>query len=258
MKWQVRNLKKIRGKDIYMIEGLPGMGNVGKIAVDFMVDNLKAEKVIEISSYSFPHCVFVNEDNLVELPLISLYQKQINKKTFLFVAGDIQPLDEVSCYEFCDLLLDMFQKNKGKEIITLGGIGQNQPPKSPRLYITGNEKEIIKRYSSKELITSIHGVVGPIIGVSGLLLGTASLRRIPAISILAETYGHPTYLGIKGAREMLKVLNKKFSLNLRLNEIDKEINSIEKEIKIKTKGMHSRITKSGGKTSFSGDISYIG
>ena len=55
------------------IEGLPGIGNVGKIAVDFFIDELKAIKLYSFFSYKFPHSVFINEKNLVEMPKIELY-----------------------------------------------------------------------------------------------------------------------------------------------------------------------------------------
>lgn len=254
MKWKIKNFKKISVNNFYLIEGLPGMGNVGKISVDFIIDNLNAEKVMEIYSYSFPHCVFVNEENLVELPSIKIYQKKLKGVSFMFVAGDIQPLDEVSCYEFCNLLLDLFNKHKIKEIITLGGIGQHQIPKSPKLYCTGNDKKIIKKYSSEKVTNSIYGVVGPIIGVSGLLLGTAAQRNIPAVVILAETYSSPIYLGVKGAREIIKVLNDKFNLKLKIGKINVEIEEIEKGFKKKVAPIINikNIKKSKE------DISYIG
>jgi len=44
---------------------------------------------------------------------------------------------------------------------------------------------------------------------------------------LAETLGHPLYLGVKGAREQLKVLNKKLNLKLNLDKLDKEIKDCE-------------------------------
>ena len=59
-----------------LIEGLPGIGNVGKVAIDFLIDEIKAVKLYEITSYTFPHSVFVNEDNLVELPVIEIFYKQ--------------------------------------------------------------------------------------------------------------------------------------------------------------------------------------
>ena len=219
-KWHINRIKRINGKNLIMIEGLPGMGNVGKIATDFIIESLKAEKVLEIYSHAFPHCVLVNEDNLVDLPKIELYQKTLKDKTLLLIAGDVQPLDEVSCYEFCNILLDTFEKSKGREIITLGGIGQQEIPKSPKLYYTGNDKNIIKKYYSSMLNNDLYGVVGPIMGVSGLLLGLAKNRKIPAISILAETYAHPTHVGLKEAKEILVYLNDKLTLKLDLNQID--------------------------------------
>ena len=231
MTWNLKKLKKIQTKNPILIEGLPGMGNVGKIAIDFMIENLHAEKILEITSHHFPHCVFVNEDNLVELPKIDLYQKNLKDKSLLLLAGDIQPLDEKACYEFCELILDLFREQKGKEIITLGGIGQQKIPEKPRVFYTGNSKTMIKQYASKEVSNNIHGVVGPIIGVTGLLVGLAEQKNVPAIAILAETYGHPTHLGIKGAREILKMLNTKLNLKLDLNQLNFEIEEIEKSKK---------------------------
>ncbi len=216
-------------KSPILIEGLPGMGNVGKIVVDFMIENLKAKKFCEIYSTNFPNSVFVNEKNLVELPKIGLYYKNIKNNSFLFLSGDIQPIEENSCYEFCEEILDIFQKHKGKEIITIGGIGLPEPPNKPKVYTTGNNKPIIKRYKNKNINSQLYGVVGPIIGVSGLLLGLSNERKIPAISFLAETFGHPSHLGIKGAREILKNLNQNLKLNLNLKTLDEEIKEIEKE-----------------------------
>jgi len=259
MKWNIKKIKKIDNKNLTIIEGLPGMGNVGKIALDFMVDNLKAEKVLEIYSHSFPHCVFVEENNMIELPMIRFYQKKIKDKTILLIGGDIQPLDEQSCYEFCDLVLDIAQEHKVKEIITLGGIGLQQIPKEPKVFISGNDKNLIRKYTSKSTDKNIHGVVGPIIGVSGLLLGLAQQRNIPAITLLAETFGHPTFLGIAGSHEILKVLDEKLNLKLDLKSLNKEVKNFETEIK-KADNLTKIIQKSRirKKSSEEGDISYIG
>ena len=242
MVWEVKQVSKVKLKDPILIEGLPGMGNVGKIAVDFLIDVLDAKKLFELSSYDLPHCVFVNEDNMVELPSINIYYKNTKNKTLLFLAGDIQPINERSCYEFCNVILDTFQKDSLKEIVTLGGIALPKVPEEPKVYCTGNDKKIISRYKSKLVNTQIHGVVGPIVGVSGLLPGLAAKKDIPAIALLAETFGHPNYLGIKGARNILKILSDKLSLDIDLSELDSEINEIEKEFASKSKNIN-RITK---------------
>ncbi|MFC1768410.1 PAC2 family protein [Nanoarchaeota archaeon] len=253
--------KKPKLKNPILIEGLPGIGNVGKVAVDFLIDELKAKKIMNITSHTFPHSVFVNEDNLVELPVIELFHVKIKNQDILFLAGDVQPIDEVSSYEFCEELLELLASYNTKELITLGGIGLNDIPKTPKVYCTGNSKQMIKKFKTKSVNDKLYGVVGPIVGVSGLLLGLASKKKINAISFLAETYGHPMYLGIKGAREILKVLDANLSLKIKLDRLDSEIKSIEKEILKRTDEL-SNVSKTTALKKLKGklgqDVSYIG
>ena len=41
MTFKIKKISRPKLKNPILIEGLPGMGNVGKIAVDFMIENLK-------------------------------------------------------------------------------------------------------------------------------------------------------------------------------------------------------------------------
>ena len=229
MTWKIKKLDKIKIKNPVLIEGLPGIGNVGKIAIDFLIDSLKAKKLFELTSNDLPHCVFVNEENLVELPSIDIYYKNTKERTILMLAGDIQPITETSCYEFCNQILDTFQKDKLKEIVTLGGIALPKVPTKPKVYCTGNSRKIINKYAINGTNKNMHGFIGPIIGVSGLLPGLAGKRNIPSAALLAETFGHPNYLGIKGAKELLKILNKELRLKVNVDMLNDEINDIEKE-----------------------------
>ena len=83
MVFLLKELNKVNINKPVLIVGLPGIGNVGKIAVDFIIDNLKAQKIFDIESYNFPHAVFVNEKNMVELPTIEIYYKRANNKYIL-------------------------------------------------------------------------------------------------------------------------------------------------------------------------------
>ncbi|MDD5086700.1 MAG: PAC2 family protein [Candidatus Nanoarchaeia archaeon] len=264
MTWKITKVaKKIpKLKSPILITGLPGIGNVGKVAVDFLTEELKAKKAYDLFSYTFPHSVFVNEKNLVSLPQIILYYRQFNDKRndLLFLAGDVQPTDEVASYEFSETLLDIFEKLKGKEIITLGGIGLSTVPKKPKVYCTGNSKEIIKKYKKDTCMDDkLYGVVGPIIGTSGLLLGLSEKRKINAVSFLAETFGHPLYLGIKGSKELVSILNKKLNLKINVKKLEKEAEDAESEMMRITQGL-SDVTKKSKlkKIKDQFDLSYIG
>jgi proteasome assembly chaperone (PAC2) family protein len=263
MSWRFEQVGKVPklNKPI-LIEGLPGIGNVGKVAVDFIIEKLGATQIYDIRSSSMPHSVFVNEDNLIDLPKIELYYKKMKGRDLLLLTGDVQPIDEVSCHEFCEQLLDEAMKLKVSEIVTIGGIGLQDEPKKPKVFCTGNDKAIVEKYCKGTGLTNkIYGVVGPIIGVSGLLLGLSKRRKVPAVSMLAETFSHPFYLGIKGAREVLKALNIKLGIKMNLKELDKEIKGLEGDLMQKTKEL-SQITKETAlkriEGKFGKDVTYIG
>lgn len=239
-----------------LVEGLPGIGNVGKVAVDFLVEELKAKKIYEMSSFSLPHSVFVGEDNLVQLPIIEIYYKSLGRKgrDILFLVGDIQPIDEVSCYEFCYAVLDFLKEMGGRELVTIGGIGLSTIPEKPRVYCTGNNRKVIERYKrGVKVQDKLYSVVGPIVGVTGLLTGLASERHMDAVCLLAETYGHPLYLGMKGSQEVLKILDKKLNLGLNLKALNKEIREVEEEIMKRTEQLSQALPGRKGS-----EVSYIG
>ncbi|RQW77125.1 MAG: proteasome assembly chaperone family protein, partial [Methanothrix sp.] len=61
----VHRIKEVTLKDPILIEGLPGVGHVGKLVADHMVEELHAEKIIEIYSPHFPPQVMVKEDGTI-------------------------------------------------------------------------------------------------------------------------------------------------------------------------------------------------
>lgn len=239
MSWVIKWLgKKPKPGKSVLIEGLPGIGNVGKVAVDFLIDNFRARKVAEFQSTLMPHSVFVNERGLVELPHIELYAvERKGKKTLYFLSGDVQPVNEESCYEFCDVLLGFAMGLGVEEVVATGGIGLRAVPKKPRVFVTGTTKKAVDPYAKLKVNRNIYGTVGPIIGVSGVIVGLAARFKLPAVALLVEVYGHPMYLGVRGAKELLRVLNARFGMRLNFKAIEKEIDQLEKELTDKTQDM---------------------
>lgn len=254
MSWQANRLGTVpKLKNPLLVEGLPGIGNVGKVATDFIIDKLKAKCVYEFVGTSIPHSVFVNEKNLVELPKIELYVKQTPHRDLLFLAGDVQPITEEACYDFCAKVLDVCAELGCTDIIALGGIGLKQIPKQPKVYCTGTDKKHVDAFvKATGVSNSLYGVVGPIVGVSGVIVGMAGKQNKHALALLAETYGHPMYLGVKGARELLKVLNKYLKLKLDLKQLDEEIEELEEEMMLRGPEKMPKLRSRPGETSYIG------
>ena len=163
--WKITNLKKVKVNNPVLIEGMPGIGNVGKIAADLIVEQLKAVNIITLFSHCLPNSVFVNEDNLVELPRIEIYHKKKGSRDFLFLVGDVQPMKEEDSYSFAEAVLGLAKNFRVKEIITLGGIGLQEQPKKPKVFCTGNDKKIVQEFIKLGAISKLYGVVGPIMGI---------------------------------------------------------------------------------------------
>ncbi len=218
-----------------LIEGLPGIGCVGKITADFLIEECKAIKLYSFFSHKFPHSVFVNEQNLVDSPKIELYYKkfppQSKKRDLLILAGDIQPIDEEGCYTFCEEVIKIAKRFDCPHIVALGGIGLHSAPQHPKVYCTSNTSSLLKEYTSKSLGVekTIYGAVGPIIGVSGVLLGLGVRRGINTVALLAETNVDPLYMGVTGARELIRLINLKYKYNLNLAKLTKDVIELEKE-----------------------------
>lgn len=254
-------LKKMpKLNDPVLVVGLPGIGNVGKVAADFIIDEIKAKPLYNVFSYELPNSVFVNEDNLVELPEIIIYYKKMpkGKQDILILTGDVQPSEEQSSYEFCEDVLMKARKLGLEKVITLGGIGLAEVPKKPALYCTGNSKDVVKAFvTGVDVNKNLYGTVGPIIGVSGIMIGLAGRYDVPAVCVLSETLGHPAYLGIKGAREIVKLLSKKLGLNIKIKHLDKEIEELEKEVLVRSDEL-SKVSKSSKRLKGMHETSYIG
>lgn len=263
MNWEVTLNKNFSCKNPIFIEGLPGIGNVGKIVVDYLITLTKAKKVGTLFSYDLPNSVFVNEKNLVTLPSIEIYHVTKNKKDFLFLTGDAQPSNERASYELTQILIDLLKKCNCKEIITLGGIGLGEIPQNPEIYITGNSKEYINTFNKLGANKKIFGVVGPIIGVTGLLLGMSKKENISAVALLGETFAHPMYIGLKEAKQILELLDKKYNFKLDLKELNEEIKIFEEEIKAQEQSIlgettSKKITKKSNKLKKYQELGYIG
>ena len=77
-----------------LIEGLPGVGNVARIVVDYLILKTKAKKIFNIYSSYFPNTVFLTEDKLIEMPKAEVYYTKHKKQDLILVIGDVQPGDE--------------------------------------------------------------------------------------------------------------------------------------------------------------------
>jgi len=215
----LKQFAEIRPNNPILIEGLPGLGLVGKIALRYMVKQLKPQKVAYLYSPHFPYFVLVNKKGNVRLLRgVFYYYKNPNGNDLILFTGDSQSQTIEGQYEIADQILNFSEKHNVKTIATIGGY-RMEPTEKPKVFIAATSQEILDKAISAGATLSTSG--SPIVGTAGLILGLAKFKKIGALCLLGETRGYlPDPLS---AKSVLEVLKSTFNFDLDLKGLDEEI-----------------------------------
>ncbi len=237
MDTKITYLEEPKLKDPILIEGLPGVGNVGRIAISYLIEKLKAKKFAKIySNFLFPLAIVSPKNEILPLTIDFYYYK--GKKDLIFVIGNSQPVDYKDYYTLCEKILDVGNKFKVKEIVTTGGFGIGVEKPKPRVLGALTDLNELKKLKKVGVYFEKENPIGSIFGVSGVLLTLAKSKQIKGSALLGETIGFPILTDPKAAEEVLKVLMKLTGVNVDLKDIDKSVKQLEnflKNIEEKTK-----------------------
>lgn len=232
MATQVKFFKEMKFDNATLFTGLPGIGLVGKICVDYMLKQFKAQKVAEITSDSFPPSVHTVK-GVIELIKDDLYYFPYKDRDYLFLAGPVQPSLDIRVggvhehYEFAQAIVDKLAACGVREIVTLAGIniGEKRMVSEPKVVAAGTKKEIIADW--RKLGAVEDRPEGLISGAAGLLLGLAKERGMQGVCLMGQTNARLVYGDHGAAKEVLKLIVKKYKFKLNMDSIENEAKQIE-------------------------------
>ncbi|MBI0583343.1 MAG: proteasome assembly chaperone family protein [Methanomassiliicoccus sp.] len=189
-----------------LVEGLPGVGNVGKLAAEHLLDQLKATKFADIYSSYFPPQVMVDEEGIVQLVNNELYYSKADGKhpDLIILVGDYQGLTPDGQYELSDHIIQLCRGWGVKTLFTLGGYGIGKMVEQPRVLGAATSPEMVESMKSKGVIFSKGEPGSGIVGASGLLLGMSKIYGLDAVCLMGETSGY--FVDPKGAEAVLRIL----------------------------------------------------
>ena len=235
----IHNLEKVKLKNPILIEGLPGIGNVGRVATGYLINQLKMKKFAELYSPHFLPLVLVHENSEVHVLNLEFYCMK-GKRDLIVLTGDTQSISPEGHYEICSKIIEFAESLGVKEIITLGGFSEGKTTSKPAIVGAVNNKEMIKKYKKFDIDFCKKHQVGTIVGASGLLLGLAKTKKIDGICLLGETTGMPMLTDPNAADAILHVLVKILNLKLDFTMLEKSIIQMQERIK-KSDGLHRKM-----------------
>ena len=135
---EITVLEEVELNNPVFIEALPGLGHVGKLAADHMIDELGATKFAEIYSPTFPPQVLVKEEGIIENMFNELYYlKDVGEENLdlIILVGNTQALSPEGQYLVCKEILDFVCQFDIDRIFTLGGmVTSPQPVENPNVF----------------------------------------------------------------------------------------------------------------------------
>jgi uncharacterized protein (TIGR00162 family) len=219
----IKELIKAELKNPILIEGLPGLGLVGKIVTRYLIKQLKAQKLAYLYSPHFPYFVLVSKKGSVRLLRGTFYfwKNDRGESDLILFTGDSQAQTIEGQYEISNSILDFAQKYGVKLVVTIGGYRVETD--NPRVVAAATSQSLLNRALQANAVISPTG--SPIVGTAGLILGLAPFRRIEALCLLGETRGYLP--DPKAAKSVLEVLLKILGINVDLAGLDADIAKAE-------------------------------
>ena len=216
----IKELAKAELKNPILIEGLPGLGLVGKIAIRHLVKQLKAEKFAYLYSPHFPYFVIVSKKGNVRLLRGTFYfwKNKNGKNDLILFTGDSQAQTIEGQYEISDRILNFAKQHDVKLIITIGGYRMEAKDK-PKVVAAATDQELLNKALKAGAEVSPTG--SPIVGTAGLILGLSHFRGIDALCLLGETRGYLP--DPRSAKSVLEILQSMLGFDANLAGLDEEI-----------------------------------
>jgi uncharacterized protein (TIGR00162 family) len=216
----INELKTVELKNPILIEGFPGLGMVGNIASQYLVRQLKAQKLATLYSPHFPYHVIVSKKGGARLLRGQFYywKNPNGENDLIFLTGDSQPQTIEGQFEVANSILDYAEKKKVKTVITIGGY-RNEVEDHPKVVAVSTNPALFEKALNARALPSEAGT--PIVGTAGLLLGLAKFREIEAICLLGETRGYLP--DPKTAKSVIEILQGILNIAVDLKGLDKEI-----------------------------------
>lgn len=209
--------KAVQSKNPVLIEGFPGIGLVGNIASQHMIEELSMEYIGSIESRYFPSIAVLYE-GLINMP-VRIYESA--EHNLLIVISDI-PISHTVSYDVSNALVDWAQSINVREVVSIAGIAIMDT--GQRVFGAATTPEMLERIKNKVEVFQM----GTISGISGSVMSECLLRGIPAISLLGATKTQNP--DPRAASAVIGVLNELYGLSIKTERLVEQAERIEVEL----------------------------
>ncbi len=174
-------------KSPILVEGLPGIGGVGKLAADFLAESLGAKRMARLYSDRLPPHASVDSECKASLACHELrYVEDVGGHDVVFLLGDYQGIGLDDQYVLSETVFRILLENDPHMVIALAGYG------------FGEGSRVLGAVSNPSLKQRLEGCgvsfvpgepEGGIVGAAAALVGLGEIYGVDAVCLMGETVG---------------------------------------------------------------------
>ena len=252
---EINVIEEIELENPIFIEALPGIGHVGKLAADHMIDELGATKFADVYSPTFPPQVIVRDEGIIENMFNELYYlKDVGEDNLdlIILVGNTQSLSPEGQYLVCNDILEFVKGFGISRIFTLGGMATGQPIENPKVFGAATDEANVELL--REAGIEIRSNDGGIVGASGLFLGLGVRQGIQGACLMGETPGY--FIDAESAEGLLNKLSYLLNFEINTEKLDERAEETRQMIAKAQQMEQDLINKANAGNS--DDLRYIG
>src|SRR3989344_4735112 len=201
-------------KNPIIIEGFPGMGFIGSITTEFLVDHLKAEKIGKIEFTEQTPVVAIHNSKVVE-PFGIFYSKRFN----LIILHAINPVNNIE-WKITDAIEKLSKIVNAREIISIEGVASQSSTSNAYFY----SKRFNKNFEKINIQPLKEGII---MGVTASII----LRdNLPSSCIFVET--HSQLHDSRAAAKVIETLDRYLKLDVDYKPLLQKAEEFEKKLKM--------------------------
>ena len=201
-----------------IIEGFPGVGFVGTIAAEYMLNQLNAKSIGYLSDPAVPPIAIIHGKETRRL--LEIFHAPKENIVFIHTISGISGLE----WEVANEIIDLAKILNAKEIISLEGVTSPDEAETSRIFIRSNdfktEKEFLKLGAEKLKEGAVTGVTGALM-LSG--------DHVNSTFLFAET--HSRMPDSRASAEIIRMLDLYLNLKIDPKPLVKQAEEFENKIK---------------------------
>lgn len=171
-----------------LLEAVPGVGNVGKLVVDALVEKHPSTLIARILHPEMPPHSTLDDNGLLVPPSMMVHRVMLPDGRYVVtIGGDLQPMTAAGQHEVAEAILGVAKAGSTPQLLVLAGLAADVEDKD--VHVICADAAVRANLEANDIPVSREQPEAGMIGVAGLLVSLSPIHDVPTVALVAETVG---------------------------------------------------------------------